>query len=427
MFNMTLLAMLRAHRPPGVGKSSLVNTIAASFSDDSWREYAYSGYHGDASQITVFTKSFPKCCHGSSPKYSDVNLPTLIDIAGLTDEERERYVELLRIIFYGRLPEEESIAEADEYYKKYGLESLRQKYSENDENLKVDRVVFVSSATLEIPQNLIQCVLQAARPSGVIYSRKRTIPVFGVLTKQDKVGTAVLSKELYNKREAQFIDALGLVGSRHRLLRCSNYCDDVDHGHRTETVLPELDLPVLKFMTQVSDPVFDVINEQESYAAHENQPGNILHHRHPTPSPRQQPESSTGIRTGRSDRGRSARGAPASRTSAQDTGLAHLLRDVDLSHDQVFYIVVAIEAVLLGIVLLILMRPPVDMGKLQGACNYLQTHAYRFEVASMQDICNNLGGNYSGFFMFLTILAFVGIRFGVKYGYQKLQQIQVNT
>ncbi|XP_046553093.1 uncharacterized protein LOC124262629 isoform X2 [Haliotis rubra] len=175
--------------PAGVGKSSLVNTIAASFSDDTWREYAYSGNHGGGSdQITVFTKSFPKCCHGSSPKYSDVNLPTLIDIAGLTNEERERYVELLRIIFYGRLPEEESLAEADEYYRKYGLESLRQKYAENDENLKVDRVVFVSASTSEIPQNLIQCVLQAARPSGVIYSRKRTIPVFGVLNEAGQSG-----------------------------------------------------------------------------------------------------------------------------------------------------------------------------------------------------------------------------------------------
>ncbi|XP_046342066.2 uncharacterized protein LOC124122915 [Haliotis rufescens] len=407
--------------PPGVGKSSLVNTIAASFSDDTWREYAYSGCHGDASQITVFTKSFPKCCHGLNAKYSNVNLPTLIDIAGLTDEERERYVELLRIVFYGRLPEEESLAEADEFYKKHGIEDLRQKYAENDEKLKVDRIIFVSSATQEVPQNLIGCVLRAARPSGVIDSRKRTIPVYGVLTKQDKVGSGVLTKEDYDKREKQFIDALGLAGSLHRLLRCRNYCDDVDHGQRTDTVLPELDLPALKFMTQVSDPVFDVINERESYAAHENKAESEILRRRQTPSANDQskPSTRTHSRAGRWARGRANR--------SPERGGGSILDELGVSHDQAFYIMVAIEAVLLAVILMFLMRPPVDMGKLQGACNYMKTHDQSIEAATMRDICDNLGSNYSGFFMFLTALAFVGIRFGVKYGYEQLQQIQIDT
>ncbi len=124
--------------------------------------------------IFSFLFSFPKCCHGNSKVYWGVNLPTLIDIAGFTNEDRERYVELLRIVFYGRLPEGESLAQADKYYKECGLEGVRRRYSQNNEALKVDRVIIVTSTLEEVPQNLIRCVVTAARPSGVNDDFKRS-------------------------------------------------------------------------------------------------------------------------------------------------------------------------------------------------------------------------------------------------------------
>ena len=47
------------------------------------------------------------------------------------------------------------------------MSKLHHKYSSTGEELKVSCVIFVASALDPVPKNLIQCVLDAARPSGV--------------------------------------------------------------------------------------------------------------------------------------------------------------------------------------------------------------------------------------------------------------------
>ena len=52
---------------------------------------------------------------------------------------------------------------------------MREKYSKNEEELKVDRIIFLASATEEIPESLIQCVRAAARPGGDADNKRGTL------------------------------------------------------------------------------------------------------------------------------------------------------------------------------------------------------------------------------------------------------------
>ncbi|KAL3886850.1 hypothetical protein ACJMK2_026813 [Sinanodonta woodiana] len=245
----------------GVGKTSFVNTIAAAMSRDRWREYAYAGKYGSQGRpMTVFSESFSKCCKENDDEYKNIALPTLIDLAGFPDEDNEKWRELLRIVFYGRLQEGESLTGAQEYFEKYGVEGLRKRYSTEQEALKVDRVVFVGAADQPIPKKLISCVIEAARPTGLSNDRgRRTLPIYGVLTHADK------ADENKETREREFVSCLGLVGSRHRFLICRNYCDDVDDGERTDRCFPELDVPVLRLLKAIFDPKLKIQHDRESY------------------------------------------------------------------------------------------------------------------------------------------------------------------
>lgn len=110
--------------------------------------------------------SYPNC--NLQKKYPGLRLPTLIDIAGFPDEDEEKYEEILRVVLYGRLPQGASFPEVFEYCKKHGVEGVKNRYAEKEESLKVDRIIFVGSATGNIPKNLVSCLLKAARPTGAM-------------------------------------------------------------------------------------------------------------------------------------------------------------------------------------------------------------------------------------------------------------------
>ena len=79
------------------------------------------------------------------------------------------------------------------------------------------------------------------------------------MTKVDQVAKdgkkGEVSEALFEKRKRLFIDSLGLKGTT-RYIFASNYCNNTDEKQkRLETVIPEIDAPLLKFMIQVCDPV----------------------------------------------------------------------------------------------------------------------------------------------------------------------------
>ena len=85
------------------------------------------------------------------------------------------------------------------------------------------------------------------------------------MTKKDLVGKDVEQK-VYEKREEDFIEKLGLKGAEHRFLSTSNYCTDVDPKRkRLTSVIPEIDAPVLEFFMQVSEPAGRLRNEKLTY------------------------------------------------------------------------------------------------------------------------------------------------------------------
>lgn len=78
--------------------------------------------------------------------------------------------EILRLVFYGRIPDYVSLIDLKEYAVRNGIPKLRERFVLEDDGPKVDAVVFVASAyqlQLEgIPDGLITNVRRAARPTG---------------------------------------------------------------------------------------------------------------------------------------------------------------------------------------------------------------------------------------------------------------------
>ncbi len=58
----------------------------------------------------------------NAEKFKDYLLPTLVDVAGVENENTDLWKELLRIVFYGILPEGDSLFSAYKYGVKHGVQ-----------------------------------------------------------------------------------------------------------------------------------------------------------------------------------------------------------------------------------------------------------------------------------------------------------------
>ncbi|XP_046335083.2 uncharacterized protein LOC124117310 [Haliotis rufescens] len=350
---------------PGAGKSSLVNTIAASLSDDTWSDYAHSAA---ADSRMVYVKGFPKCCHGSSTRYRDVNLPTLLEITGFDDVHSERQREHLRIICNGRLPVDGPVTAVN--YRDGGP-ARPDRYREQGHGVKVDRVLLVTAATSEIPVNLISCLVDVAGRAG--------IPVFGVMSKMDKV-----TEKQLKERERQFFEALQLNGN-HRLLRCSNYCDDVDPAcRRTETFIAELDIPILKFMSQMVKVRRHNEDASGCDAAEESQPStspSLRHRQRQTDTPGRQ----------------AAPPAPRAENPQSWNG------------SQLTFIAKVFFEILVVLAFYYFMKPNIDMKKVSDTCRYIKSRPEINSFTSVRSLCKHLVTS-SSLGPALLLLVYAGVR-----------------
>nr|XP_022292956.1 uncharacterized protein LOC111103783 [Crassostrea virginica]XP_022292957.1 uncharacterized protein LOC111103783 [Crassostrea virginica]XP_022292958.1 uncharacterized protein LOC111103783 [Crassostrea virginica]XP_022292959.1 uncharacterized protein LOC111103783 [Crassostrea virginica]XP_022292960.1 uncharacterized protein LOC111103783 [Crassostrea virginica] len=249
----------------GCGKSSFCNSVMTAFSVGGWRERAMTGHYGGRGrQVTQHLLSFPKTKYLDSEDLKKYNYPTLVDMNGFNDSSDDLVEELLRIVFFGRLPREEKLVDAANIYKTSGLNRLKEHYSQNFEDLKIDRIIFIASATSPPPQRLMDAVTKTAR------EEKRVIPIFGVLTHKDKIDP---DSDEYQTLEKDFKEGLGLPDNR--FLLCTSYCDDYDRLHRKSRLdqrHPELDIPILRFMQQVCDPAYEIIRDSTPYGQDEQNP-----------------------------------------------------------------------------------------------------------------------------------------------------------
>ncbi|KAK3104891.1 hypothetical protein FSP39_012559, partial [Pinctada imbricata] len=178
--------------------------------------------------------------------------PTLLDIAGLEDEDSFVIQEMLRVVLFGRIQEGDSLQTLhlliSENVK--NIDAVREWYLTEAEEHRVDRIIFIASANADtnIPTKLINVLCNAANSPELV------IPRYGVLTHCDKVD---VEDEAFLRKEKDFKAHLGLPDNRY--MRCRNYCDDIDRiygTNRLEENIPEIDIPVIKFMTQVCHPGF---------------------------------------------------------------------------------------------------------------------------------------------------------------------------
>lgn len=241
--------------PPGCGKSSFLNTIFASFSDEKWEELAEHGSSGETDrQTSTLLISYDK------EKYygrtDDILMPTFIDMKGFEDANDGYNKELLKIVFYGLLEEFENITDVTDCYKENGLKGLRDIYGRRKEYLRIDRIIFVSSGnpTAPLPTSLMECVYDVAHG-------KRGIPIFGVMTKADKFNGK--KDPAVKQREATFRRHLGIP--LNRFARIKNYCEDIDEDLKYRfSVIPQIDVKVLELLTQIFSSALEVINPNAS-------------------------------------------------------------------------------------------------------------------------------------------------------------------
>ncbi|CAC5415778.1 unnamed protein product [Mytilus coruscus] len=245
---------------PGCGKSSLLNTIFASFSDDKWKDItATESYGGLGRQISQHFISFKKEKYyfrkgANNEEVDEVLMPTFIRMKAFGDLNDEFTKELLNIIFYGRMQEPGNLSDVLNHYQNYGLNGLKEKYGQGKEYLVIDRVIFVCSGDpiTTLPTQLMACVSEAAH--GV-----RSIPIFGVMTNSDKLNGR--NNPEVKKRETEFRKHLGI--SNTRFVRIKNYCEDIDKEMAYMfSVIPQIDVRVLKLMTRVFSNALEVTNPE---------------------------------------------------------------------------------------------------------------------------------------------------------------------
>ncbi|XP_076071108.1 uncharacterized protein LOC143042597 [Mytilus galloprovincialis] len=237
--------------PPGCGKSSFLNTVFASFNTDSWRQIAPIGFYkirGCQLHYTERFKSYTKKdYYRGGPKDDGVLLPTFLDMTGFSDENSKTVLDLLEMVFSGRIKEQQKLSDFVQGAKH--MSSSVNHYNKEVNHLPVDRIIVV--CTLDpvsaLPSDLLSCIVEASR-------KNRDIPVYGVLTGRDK------HKPIYNdkackvsKKVTTFCQILGLP--KHRFAYITNYCDESDPSLKyMNTTIPQFDVPVLRFLKQVLIP-----------------------------------------------------------------------------------------------------------------------------------------------------------------------------
>lgn len=250
----------------GAGKSTCICSLAAALSGTRWRQVVDVGFFDDGSPITISTQPVKKCGHKKNPQFAGVLLATLIDVAGIPEtwnadenqEEHEKMVEALRLLFYGNIKKDVPFKEVHEFCLANPLHKIRQKYRTEYPEMKVERIVFVESANREVNRNLLKCVVKAARPQHDS-PYKREVPLFGAMTKMDQVAGGENNAD-FQRRKQEFRLALGIPDNR--FLSYSNYCETTEPG-RTERLNPSRSLPILKFFCQVFDPAYTVRHKHD--------------------------------------------------------------------------------------------------------------------------------------------------------------------
>lgn len=170
--------------------------------------------------------------------------PTILDMTGFQDTDDEAVRETLEMIFEGRIRDGTKLNSKG---RRNVLDIVKPLFPDT----KVDRIIFIASAKFEkFPEELMKSV------KLLTLEGSRDIPIFGVLTHADEID---VSDPKFCKFEKKFKDCLGLSSMRY--LRCTNYCSNFPVDNER---IPDVEVPVMRFLRQVIDPAREVYEEERS-------------------------------------------------------------------------------------------------------------------------------------------------------------------
>ncbi|KAL5019725.1 hypothetical protein ScPMuIL_002617 [Solemya velum] len=225
---------------PGVGKSSFINAIRAALSGR-WLDKAHSGSYGrDGKAMTVCLTWYLRCGLDEVPTcINHHNVPHIGDMAGLGDVNTKKLQVVLSLLIDGHIGPKTNIL--DLLNEDIDIEELPMMFKQRRKKWRVKKIIFVASATENLPENLIDCVLNVVRSD--IGHRPRWIPLYGVMTKvdlvvdgapdnrnseaQSGVREVVITKDDFEEKERLFIQKLGI--NKFKYMRWQNYRDEGDY------------------------------------------------------------------------------------------------------------------------------------------------------------------------------------------------------
>ncbi|VDI17052.1 Hypothetical predicted protein [Mytilus galloprovincialis] len=225
----------------GCGKSSFLNTVFASLNTDCWRDIARSGFfkiEGPQLHCTERFRSFSKKDYYRATNDEGVLMPTFLDMTGFPDENTKTVLDLLEIIFSGRINENQKLADIEEGVKSISAEAMNY-YNKEVSHLPVDRIIVVSTLDPEspLPRYLLSAISEAAKKSQSICLLFIEIPMYGVLNRRDKY----TSNEAVADKLTKFRQVLGLPQDCFACI--TNYCEDSDPDTKyLTTTIPQFDV-----------------------------------------------------------------------------------------------------------------------------------------------------------------------------------------
>lgn len=224
----------------GCGKSSFINTVMAVFSGEYSERALVGNFKEEGEHVTRRLTRYPKEKYVTEDNNLKYHYPTLVDMTGFQNAGNEVVKKTMDLIFNGCLKDGTKLSKENQNQRNI-LDELQQ-LTYNDENaLKVDKIIFVASAkSRECPTELIKAVISQAMDG------RRDIPVFGVLTHADQIEEDDTD---FPEFEKKFKTSLGLTAMRYLL--CSSYCDEISRENGRN---PNVEVPVMRFLRQVIDP-----------------------------------------------------------------------------------------------------------------------------------------------------------------------------
>ncbi|XP_061170776.1 uncharacterized protein LOC133180247 [Saccostrea echinata] len=210
----------------GVGKSSFVNTITSVLNG----KYEYIAQTGSGSRhVSTTYRRFTPEKYWKQKDDKKLSLPTFIDVSGLDeqlsksrqrDDNDERYRDFqtnknkqsvnkqaIELIIQGRLPDN---CDLIALFRNLNMGRKIEKAKEI-KGMAVDIIIFVvPGETMEIPKALVDDIYEEANLN------QKKIPVFGVMTKKDKIDESVNMQE----KTKDICQALSIDEEHFLVCRC---------------------------------------------------------------------------------------------------------------------------------------------------------------------------------------------------------------